>query len=248
MSMPAFLSDALRDAPEGSAYDSGWLGPSPTVGRTPASAPVDGVVGIRTVRLPDGSWRTQDLAGHTVTLAAERGRPSALVVFPGDDQARAVVRNGWQLEIVDTDGVVTSVAKTDRTPGVFGEGTLLLPPVQFWECMTARDPEGSAALRRIDGATAAALLTAAAEEDKEALPAAIRSLLPVTHDALVAGVAGVVRHAAGQQAVLDGAGGAAHPGARRRPGGGGGTRRAGGHRAPAGPERCRRVGRLLVEP
>ncbi|MEH0432801.1 DNA-binding protein [Streptomyces stelliscabiei] len=205
MSMPAFLSDALRDAPKGSAYDSGWLGPSPTVGRTPASAPVDGVVGIRTVRLPDGSWRTQDLAGHTVTLAAERGRPSALVVFPGDDQARAVVRNGWQLEIVDTDGVVTSVAKTDRTPGVFGEGTLLLPPVQFWECMTARDPEGSAALRRIDGATAAALLTAAAEEDKEALPAAIRSLLPVTHDALVAGVAGVVRHAAGQQAVLDGA-------------------------------------------
>ncbi|MDT0568220.1 DNA-binding protein [Streptomyces sp. DSM 3412] len=205
MSMPAFLADALRDAPEGSVYDSGWLGPSPTVGHAPASAPVDGVVGIRTVQLPDGSWRTQDLAGHTVTLPRERGRPSALVVFPGDDRARAVVRNGWQLEIVDHDGVVTSVAKTDRTPGVYGEGTLLLPPVQFWECMTARDPEGSAALRRIDAATSTALLAAAAHKDKDALPDAIRALLPVTHDALVAGIAGVVRHAAGQQAVLDAA-------------------------------------------
>ncbi|WP_199819125.1 DNA-binding protein [Streptomyces sp. FxanaA7] len=205
MSMPAFLADALRDAPEGSVYDSGWLGPSPTVGHAPASAPVDGVVGIRTVQLPDGSWRSQDLAGHTVTLPAGRGRPSALVVFPGDDRARAVVRNGWQLEIVDHDGVVTSVAKTDRTPGIYGEGTLLLPPVQFWECMTPRDPEGSAALRRIDAATSTALLAAAAQKDKDALPDAIRALLPVTHDALVAGIAGVVRHAAGQQAVLDAA-------------------------------------------
>lgn len=216
-SMPAFLADALRDAPEGSTFDSGWLGPSPTVHHAPASAPVDGVVGIRTIKLPDGSWRTQDLAGHTVTLPAGRGRPSALVVFPGDDRARAVVRNGWQMEIVDTDGVVTSVAKTDRTPGVYGEGTLLLPPVQFWECMTARDPEGSAALRNIDRETSAALLTAAAKDDGQvdgkgggqgdgkALADAIRALLPVTHDALVAGIAGVVRHAAGQQAVLDAA-------------------------------------------
>ncbi|WP_172639190.1 DNA-binding protein [Streptomyces tailanensis] len=205
MSMPAFLSDALRDASAGSTYEGGWLGPSPTAGPAPASAPVDGLVGLRIVRLPDGSRRAQNLAGHTVTLPADMAWPSALVVFPGDDQARAVVRNGWQLQIVDTDGVVTSVAKTDRTPGVFGEGTLLLPPVQYWECMTPRDPEGSEALRRIDRDTSAALLAAAAQDDKKALPDAIRALLPVTHDALVAGIAGVVRHAAGQQAVLDAA-------------------------------------------
>ncbi|UUU36065.1 DNA-binding protein [Streptomyces sp. CA-210063] len=203
MSKPAFLADALRDAPEGSAYDSGRLGPSPTIGHGPACAPVDGVVGLRTIRLPDGSWRTQDLAGHTVTLPADIGKADVLVVFPGDDRARAVVRSGWQLQVVDADGVVTSVAKTDRTPGVFGEGTLLLPPVQYWECMTPRDPEGSAALRRIDRDTSAALLAAAARDDKDALSDAVRALLPVTHDALVAGVAGVVRHAAGQQAVLD---------------------------------------------
>ncbi|EKX64932.1 hypothetical protein [Streptomyces ipomoeae] len=205
MSMPAFLADALRDAPAGSAYEGGWLGPSPTAGPTPASAPVDGLVGLRIVRLPDGSRRAQDLAGHTVDLPADMAWPSALVVFPGAGRARAVVRDGWQLKIVDTDGVVTSVAKTDRTPGVFGEGTLLLPPVQYWECMTPRDVVGSEALRRVDRDTAAALLAAAAHDDKDALPDAIRTLLPVTHGALVAGIAGVVRHAAGQQAVLDAA-------------------------------------------
>ncbi|WP_191971565.1 DNA-binding protein [Streptomyces luteolifulvus] len=204
-SKPAFLADALRDAPAGSSDDGGWLGPSPTAGPTPACAPVGGLVGLRVVTLPDGSRRAQDLAGHTVTLPADMDRPAALVVFPGDDRARAVVRNGWQLELIDTDGVVASVAKTDNAPGVFGEGSLLLPPVQFWECMTPRDPQGSEALRRIDRDTSAALLAAAAQEDKDALPEAIRTLLPVTHAALLAGIAGIVRHAAGQQAVLDAA-------------------------------------------
>ncbi|MET9407417.1 DNA-binding protein [Streptomyces sp. NPDC002935] len=203
MSRPAFLSDALRDAPEGSSFEGGRLLPSPTAGAAPASAPVDGLIGLRVVRLPDGSLRAQDLAGHTVTLPSDAGRPATLVVFPGAEGARAIVRNSWQLAIVDTDGVITSVAKTDRAPGVFGEGSLLLPPEQYWECLTARDPQGSEALRHIDRDAAAALLAAAADEDKEVLPDAILSLLPVTHSALVAGIAGVVRHAAGQQSVLD---------------------------------------------
>ncbi|MEU4083201.1 DNA-binding protein [Streptomyces aureus] len=202
-SKPAFLADALRDAPEGSTFGGGRLTPSPTAGSAPASWPVDGLVGMRVVRLPDGSVRAEDLAGHSVTLPADAGRPSALVVFPGAEAATAVVRESWRLALVDTDGVTTSVAKTDRVPGAFGEGSLLLPPVQYWECLTARDPEGSEALRRIDRDTSAALLSAAGAEDKEALPEAVRSLLPVTHTALVAGIAGVVRHAAGQQAVLD---------------------------------------------
>ncbi|MET7981874.1 DNA-binding protein [Streptomyces sp. NPDC005281] len=203
VSRPAFLTDALRDAPEGSTFGGGRLSPSPTVGTTPASAPVDGLVGLRVVKLPDGSVRAEDRAGHTVTLPADVGRPSTLVVFPGAEEARAVVHQSWRLAIVDADGVTTSVAKTDRAPGAFGEGSLLLPPVQYWECLTARDPEGSESLRRIGRDTAAALLAAAGDEDKEVLPEAIRSLLQVTHTALVAGIAGVVRHAAGQQAVLD---------------------------------------------
>ncbi|MFJ5774282.1 DNA-binding protein [Streptomyces sp. NPDC093094] len=204
-SRPAFLADALRDTPEGTEFVIGKLRPSPTAGPAPASAPVDGLIGLRVVRLPDGSFRAENLAGHTVTVPAQSGRPAALVMFPGADRAQAVVRNGWQLELIDPDGVVTSVAKTDRTPGVFGQGTLLLPPVQYWECMTPRDPEGSEALRHIHRDTAAALLTAAAQEDEKALPLAVRTLLPVSHDALVEGIAGVVRYAAGQQAVLDAA-------------------------------------------
>ncbi|WP_405651552.1 DNA-binding protein [Streptomyces sp. NBC_00019] len=205
MSRPAFLADALRDAPEGSSFAGGRLRPSPTADTTSACAPVDGLVGLRVVELPDGSRRAENLAGHTVTLPAEAGKPTALVVFPGAERASAVVRNNWQLELVDADGTVTAWAKTDRTPGDFGEGTLLLPPVQYWECLTPRDPEGSKALRNIDRDTAAALLAAAASDDKKALPDAIGALLPVTHEALVTGIAGVARYAAAQQAVLDAA-------------------------------------------
>ncbi|MFF0016311.1 DNA-binding protein [Streptomyces sp. NPDC005374] len=211
MSKPAFLADALRDAPSGSTYVGGRLRPSPTTDTTPVCAPVDGLVGLRVMKLPDGSRRAEDLAGHSVTLPAAAGAPNRLIVFPGADRATAVVRDNWQLDLVDADGVHTAWAKTDRTPGDFGEGTLLLPPVQFWECMTARDPEGSKALRTIDRDTAAALLAAASGKDGEdgedghALTDAIRALLPVSHDALVKGIAGVVRFAAAQQAVLDAA-------------------------------------------
>ncbi|EDY56472.2 DNA-binding protein [Streptomyces sviceus ATCC 29083] len=205
MSKPAFLADALRDAPAGSSYVGGRLRLSPTTDTTPTCAPVDGLVGLRMIELPDGSHRAEDLAGRCLTLPAEAGVPDALVVFPGADRATAVVRDNWQLRLVDADGVHTAWAKTDRTPGDFGEGTLLLPPVQFWECLTARDPQASKALRTVDRDTAAALLTAAADEDAQALTDAIRTLLPVSHDALVKGIAGVARYAAAQQAVLDAA-------------------------------------------
>ncbi|MGW3095167.1 DNA-binding protein [Streptomyces sp. NPDC001102] len=208
MSKPAFLADALREAPAGSSYVGGRLRPAPTTDATPACAPVNGLTGLRVVDLPDGTRRAEDLAGHTVTLPAAAGVPNALVVFPGAERPTAVVRNNWTLDLVDADGVRTAWAKTDRAPGDFGKGTLLLPPVQFWECLTARDPQGSTALRTIDRDTAAALLTAAAGEqgeDGDALTGAIRTLLPVSHDALVKGIAGVARYAAAQQAVLDAA-------------------------------------------
>ncbi|MFF6973785.1 MULTISPECIES: hypothetical protein [Streptomyces] len=205
MSRPAFLADALRNAPEGSSFAGGRLRPSPTAGAAPACAPVHGLVGLRRVKLPDGSTRVEDLAGHTLTLPADAGLPYTLVMFPGAERPTAVVRNGWQLDLVDAEGVVTAWGKTDRTAGSFGEGTLLLPPVQYWECLTPRDPEGSAGLRRIDRDTAAALLAAAGDQDAEALHGAIRTLLPVTDPALLKGIAGVVRYAAAQQGVLDAA-------------------------------------------
>ncbi|MDH6612583.1 hypothetical protein M2164_008218 [Streptomyces sp. SAI-208] len=205
MSKPAFLADALRDAPEGSRYVGGRLRLSPTLEATPTCAPVDGLVGLRVIELPGGAHRAENLAGHRVILPAGAGVPDALIVFPGADRPTALVRDNWQLRLVDADGVHTAWAKTDRSPGDFGKGTLLLPPVQFWECLTARDLEGSKALRAIDRDTAAALLAAAADQDGQALTDAVRTLLPVSHDALVHGIAGVARYAAAQQAVLDAA-------------------------------------------
>ena len=71
--------------------------------------------------------------------------------------------------------------------------------------MTRRAPRRCG---RIDRDTAAAFLAAAAAQPartRQALTDAIRAAPPVTHDALVKGIAGVVRYAAAQQAVLDAA-------------------------------------------
>lgn len=209
MGMPSFLTDALRTAPAGSTFRAGWVLPAPTSATTPGGAPVAGVLGWRVVRLPDGSLRGEDLAGRTVIVPADSETPLRALTFPGDDRPRAVIRNGYEVRLVDPDGIVTAVAKTDDAPGKFGAGTLILPPLRYWHCLQPRDPQGSLALRRIDHETAGALLKAAgtsAEAGEEELRSQIRTLLPqVSDEALVAGIAGVVRFAAKQQTVLDAA-------------------------------------------
>ncbi|MGW3651225.1 DNA-binding protein [Streptomyces sp. NPDC000878] len=206
-SLPGFLADATRTAPAGSTYESGWVLP----------APGEGLLGWRVVKLPDGSLRGEDLAGNAVTVPADAGRPKRALLFPGADRPVAVVRGpgSYSVTLIDQDGVVTAVAKTDNKPGMFAAGTLVLPPLRYWHFLQPRDPQGSEALRGIDRDTAAALLTAAAEEEKrekgdeagpEVLPALVRTLLPqVGHDALVTGIVAVVRFAATQQVALDAA-------------------------------------------
>ncbi|MFF5209609.1 DNA-binding protein [Streptosporangium sp. NPDC000396] len=217
-SMPGFLADALRSAPAGSTYRSGWLLPVPSDEITPAGVPVGGLIGWRVVELPDGSLRGEDLAGRTVTLHG-LGAPARAVTFPGDDRPRALTKDWREVKLVDPEGVVIATAALERAPGMFAAGTAMLPPLRYWRCMRPRDPEGSLALRRIDRETASALLKAAApaeptrsgqqppktaQERQDELHALIRALLPqVTHDALIAGIAGVARFAAAQQATLD---------------------------------------------
>lgn len=202
--MPAFFADATRDAPEGSTFRGGRLLPVTGAADTPAGTPVNGLLGWRVVRLPDGSMRGEDLSGRTVTVPGG-SEPSTALVLPGDDRPRAVVHGGYQAQLIDPDGVVTSVAKTDMAPGPFAAGTPILPPVTYWHCLRPRDPEGSAALRRIDQGTAAALLKAAATGTGDDLPGTVRMLLPgIADESLVTGVAGVVRYAAEQQVLLDG--------------------------------------------
>ena len=212
-SLPGFLADATRTAPAGSTFQSGWVVPAPSAEAGPGGTPVDGLLGWRVVQLPDGSLRGEDLAGTSVTLPADAGAPRRAVVFPGADRPLAVVTGSYKVSLVDQDGIVMAVAKTDNRPGTFAAGTLVLPPLRYWHFLTPRDPQGSEALRRIDRDTAAALLTAAADEEKreerdkagpEELPALVRTLLPqVGHDALVTGIVAVLRFAATQQVALD---------------------------------------------
>ncbi|MEU8380501.1 DNA-binding protein, partial [Streptosporangium sp. NPDC048865] len=174
----------------------------------------------------------EDLAGRAVTLRGGpdgHGRPARAVTFPGDDRPRAVVTGYREVTLVDPEGVVFATASLRDGPGAFAEGTALLPPIRYWHHMRPRDPEGSSALRRVDGETASALLKAAASVEsahlersgpsgpasrpgepprsaREELRDLVRSLLPqVTHDALIAGIAGVVAFAATQRATLDAA-------------------------------------------
>ncbi|MFF4653228.1 DNA-binding protein [Streptomyces sp. NPDC001380] len=219
--LPGFLADALRSAPEGSRAQPGcgWLRPAPADGAAgPAGVPVGGLLGWRTVRLPDGRHRGEDLAGRTVTTApGQGGCPDLALTLPGDDRPRAVVAQGHGVVLVDPDGSVTASAGTHRSPGPFAAGTAQLPPLSSWHCLRVRDPEGSAALRRVGRDTAVALLEAVAasgaagavgEEERRRAAAEVlervRVLLPgVTHEALLAGVVGVARHAAEQQAALE---------------------------------------------
>ncbi|MEU7856093.1 DNA-binding protein [Nonomuraea sp. NPDC049141] len=210
---PAFFADALRDAPAGSTFHAGWVLPAPSDEVTPVGAPAGGLFGWRVVRLPDGSMRGQDISGRTVTLPPDAGNPVRALTFPGDDRPRTVVKGSYRLSLVDPDGVVTAWARTDDAPGHFAMGSLILPPLRYWCYLRPRDPQGSAALRGLDLDTAAALLAAGVERAvgveraagaEKDLEARIRTLLPeVSHDALVAGIAGVVRFAATQVTVLD---------------------------------------------
>ncbi|WP_308249920.1 DNA-binding protein [Sphaerisporangium fuscum] len=204
-SEPAFLAEALRDVPAGSDFHSGWMLPAPTAEATPAAVPANGLLGWRVVRLPDGSLRGEDLAGRVMTLGNDTAPPVHALTFPGDDRPRAVLHGSYRVHLADTDGVVTSEARTDDTPGTFAAGTLILPPLRFWHFLRPRDPRGSAALRHVGHDTAAALLKAAADAPgDEALHAQVRALFPeVGDEALVAGIAGVARLAAGQRAALD---------------------------------------------
>ncbi|MET9778026.1 DNA-binding protein [Streptomyces sp. NPDC006367] len=212
---PDWFAEALRTAPEGSTLGAAWLLPAPSVGPGPVCAPVDGVLGWRVITLPDGSRRCEDLAGRSVVVPpGVGGRPEHVLVFPGADRPLLVTRwSGSDIRLLDPEGAVVAEVTRGHTAGPFSAGTPLLPPLRYWPLLQPRDPQGSAALRGVDEDTAAALLAAAVAEepgdgtdDRGVLSGLVRTLLPqVGHEALRAGVIGVVRFAAEQQRTLDAA-------------------------------------------
>ncbi|MEZ0115912.1 hypothetical protein ABH920_009954 [Catenulispora sp. EB89] len=211
-SAPAFVADALKSAPSGSELLGGQVVPAVLDQAGPTVRPVDGLLGFRIIKLPDGSLRGEDLSGVTVTAPAGTAGISGAIVFPGDEAGRALVGSGsYEISVLDAEGVLVAQAKTDGKPGPYVKGTVLLPPASYWRYLRPREEQASLALRGIDRDTAAALLAAGAdiaaptpEQAKAARLARIRELLPrVTDEALLKGVAGIVRHAAKQQSKLD---------------------------------------------
>ncbi|MEV2211424.1 DNA-binding protein [Streptomyces sp. NPDC050997] len=229
--LPDWFSEGVRDAPEGSTLEAGWLLPAPSVVAGPACSPVDGLLGWRVVTLPDGSRRGEDLAGRSVVVPPGTDQsPRWALEFPGADRPMAVIRQYRKIHLLTEDGVEMAEIPWDQTSGPFTAGTHLLPPLRFWHLLQPRDPQGSAALRQVDENTATALLTAATAESvdtkdaetaenatgpdeeraqadgRDRLPGVVRTLLPqVSHEALRTGIAGVLRFAADQQRILDAA-------------------------------------------
>ncbi|MGW0391307.1 DNA-binding protein [Streptomyces sp. NPDC003042] len=207
-SMPAFLADALRGHAQGStlpdSIGQNWLRPTPTVEGSVLGAPVDGLLGWRAVHTPDRGWHGSDNAGRAVTVRADGRVPCAALSLPGDDRPRAVSSDWRMLTLSDPEGVVTSQARSDRNSGTYGAHCVELPPLPYWYCLRARDPEGSAALRAVDGASAGVLLKAAAEATgPDELSALVSAALPqVTAPALLGGVVAKLRTALHQRKAL----------------------------------------------
>ncbi|WP_051832540.1 hypothetical protein [Streptomyces katrae] len=211
LSQPGFLADALTHRPGAHPADatvpaqSCWLRPAPTVEGSVLGAPVDGLLGWRTVRLPGQGWEGSDTAGRTVSVPEGSEMPVAALAFPGDERPRALTHRWRELSISDPDGVVTAQSRSDYRNVAFATGSVDLPPLPFWYALRPRDPEASAALRAADRGTIGALLqAAAAAEAVTDLPDVVRAALPqVTAPKLIGGIIEVLRFALVQQKALD---------------------------------------------
>ncbi len=215
-SLPAFFADAQRaDADTGrrGGY-SNRLRPTPTVAGSVLGEPTDGLLGWRTVRVPDHGWEGTDTAGRRVTVPEGRDMPVAALAFPGDDRPRALSQHWQELSITDPDGVLTARSRdSNRRRAAFGTGSVDLPPLSHWYALRPRDTEGSAALRAADRETVAALLKSAAAAEKAAdLPDLVSAALPrITAPEIIGGIVEVLRFTLTQQKSLDAIAARLHP-------------------------------------
>ncbi|GAB2856114.1 DNA-binding protein [Actinocorallia aurea] len=180
--MPDFFAEP------GEAFLDGFLAPLPEDGPTPVGAVVGGLFGQRTVRLPDGTARGEDLAGRATPAVAGYDTLWPLTL-PGDDAPRALARSGdgnfAYCHLIGPDGLV--LAETWMSGG-HGE-RFRIPPAHYWVRLRPRDERGSKALRRVDRDLAARLMAG----PQEAVEERVRAELPDVGDTvLIEGVARAV--------------------------------------------------------
>ncbi|GAA2226855.1 hypothetical protein GCM10010232_10480 [Streptomyces amakusaensis] len=177
----------LEASPFGSADGLlGWWVRFDPDTRTLTACSVDGARGPA-VRLPaDGD---PERAATEIPLPPLR-LPGGGVLHPRETRSYH-----GRVELYDAEGVRLASVAEGGTDEVYASGTPLVAPVGHWHALRPRDERGSAVLREVTEADAAALLTAVSEGAEPA--GAVGELLPgITHPALIAGVAGFVAEAA----------------------------------------------------
>ena len=211
-SLPAFLDGALAEGGpgsllvepscgllpvqpglEGSPFGSkdgllGWWVRYDPSTRTLTACSVDGSRGrpVPFTEEPD-SWRI-----------ARQGAPVPPLRLPGGAVLHPVVTGNWTDNVAfhDADGLELSAVEGGAPGNHYSGGTALVPPLWYWHALRPRDEAGSAVLRSVTDAQAAALLAALPDAKSDAL-AAVREVLPgITDPALAKGVAALAAFAA----------------------------------------------------
>src|SRR5262249_18392468 len=127
--------------------------------------------------------------------------------FPGSEQTYGLLSSSdWRSQsamLCTSDGFVIGKYELGEPKQKFARGTDLLPPLVFWHHLRPRDLPGSAALRALTDERASALLAGAVGLDRAGVRELVAQQLPeLTHPALIAAVAGIVRQAAKRAATL----------------------------------------------
>lgn len=213
-SVPAFFDSALAEGVAGAAlleYGCQLLPLQPGLADSPFGSRdgqlgwwirYDSAAGTLTACSVDGSRspaRPCPLgAGADVARVGNGALPLPPLRLPGGNVLHTVAAHGhWgaSITVLDSDGVELGSVVEGRAGGVFAGGTAVVAPLRHWHALRARDAAGSAVLRAVTDAQAAALITAVTDgADPEA---AVRAALPgITHPGLVEGVAALTAAAA----------------------------------------------------
>ncbi len=198
-SVPAFFDSALAGAAPGMRLEEGYCRLLPVQAGLEGSpfGSKDGLLGWWVTSDEKSGTRTACSVDGTRGPATDDGWPTAPLRLPAGAVLHPV-QLGWNqsvIELRDADGVAVARVPVGDRGSAHAAGTRLMPPLWYWHALRPRDERGSAALRAVTDADAAALL--AAVRGGESADAAVARLLPaVTDEALAQGVSGLVTETA----------------------------------------------------